>query len=188
MNMKRLTASLRTIVNYWNYYSASIRRSSTLKTPRTVARLIIRFSLSVTISFTPTALPWTFRDVLPQWWYWVSEVWWSSIYPITASVVRMEKIWHTMTGFYIACSSEIYSDLRDRNFFPDSKFICILNGIGDDLTRNVKASRDELRHSYGVKTGEQAVLVLGRLDPQKAQLDVLEALTYVCSPIRQLKI
>jgi hypothetical protein len=100
----------------------------------------------------------------------------------------MEKIWHKMTELFVDYSSEIDSDLRDRCGFPDFKFICILNDISDYRTRNVKASRDELCHSYGVKHGEQLALVLGRLDPQKAQLDVVEALTHEDSHIRQFKI
>ena len=97
--------------------------------------------------------------------------------PMTRGEVTTERVLSRLTDLYVACSSEIVIDLRDRCRLAESKFIRILNGIAEDRTRRVATARDDLRCSLGVTASQPVALVLGRIDKQKAQLDVMEALT-----------
>lgn len=92
------------------------------------------------------------------------------------SSVRMEKLMKVITDLYVACSTEIVADLEVRCGFEKSRFIRILNGIGEDRTLGVPESREALRERFGVAPGEHAALMLARLEPVKAHLDVLETL------------
>ena len=108
--------------------------------------------------------------------------------PMTPGEVRMERVLSRVTGLYVACSSEIVTDLRDRCRLAESKFIRILNGTAGDRTGRVATARDDLRGSLGVTANEPVALVLGRIDRQKAQLDVMEALTREGHHLRRLKV
>jgi glycosyltransferase involved in cell wall biosynthesis len=104
------------------------------------------------------------------------------------AAVTREKWFKWMTDKYVACSSEVESDLRDRCNLEDSRFTRILNGIEADRTRTVIRSRDDIRAQYQTTSNDIAALVIGRLSPQKAQLDIVEALTCPGAHLKRLKI
>ena len=102
--------------------------------------------------------------------------------------VALERFLSPLTDLYVACSSETMSDLRDRCGISETKVSRILNGIDEDRTKKVVAERQEIRERYGVSAVDSVALVLGRLSPQKAQLDVLEALVHPGERLERLHV
>lgn len=104
-----------------------------------------------------------------------------------AAVLR-EKILSFVTDKYVACSSEVEADLRERCRFDESRFVRILNGIEADRTSRVATTRNEIRSQYHTAPDETVALVVGRLSEQKAQLDILDALTCPGEQIQRLTV
>jgi glycosyltransferase involved in cell wall biosynthesis len=107
---------------------------------------------------------------------------------MSKAAVFRERFLFWMTDKYVACSSEVESDLRERCNVADSRFVRILNGIEADRTRRVAMSRDDIRARYHIAPDEIVALVVGRLSQQKAQLDLVDTLTCPGELIQRLAV
>jgi len=107
---------------------------------------------------------------------------------MSAQAVRLERLFAPITDRFIACSSETELNLRDDCRLPESKFSRILNGTAGDRTAGVTRSRDEIRERHGIAPHEQVALVLARLDPQKAHLELMKALVQPGEHVARLKL
>jgi glycosyltransferase involved in cell wall biosynthesis len=63
--------------------------------------------------------------------------------------------------------------------YPDSKAICIPNGIDTNMFYPDAAEREMLRTRWGVAAGEKLIGVVGRIDPAKNHPDFLRAAALV---------
>jgi glycosyltransferase involved in cell wall biosynthesis len=107
---------------------------------------------------------------------------------MSKAAVFREKVLSVLTDKYVACSSEVEADLRERCKFADSRFIRILNGIEADRASRVATSRNDIRSRYDIKPDGIVALVVGRLSEQKAQLDIIDALACPGESIRRLAV
>lgn len=77
----------------------------------------------------------------------------------------------------VAVSEDLSSWLRDNVHLPESRIVCIHNGVDSSIFSACDQSRAEARHYLGIPAEAFVVGTVARLDPVKAQGQLIQAIT-----------
>ncbi|MEG0737547.1 MAG: glycosyltransferase, partial [Longicatena sp.] len=93
-----------------------------------------------------------------------------------ADKIEMEKRFMLeVCDYVIAIARHSYNMLKEVYGIPESKLVCIPNGLRDEYKKRNFEERQRLREKYGFKENEKLLIFAGRLDLVKGIIELIEA-------------
>lgn len=82
---------------------------------------------------------------------------------------------HLADPYFVACSSEVAASYKRHLRVKDDRMSVIHNFTNESVLKNQMRAREQMRNDLGIPRDAMVYLNVGRLDPQKGQMLLLEA-------------